>query len=114
VIHPVLETDPGQQLLGASARRTGGYSRHAKRRHHVLPGVQARDEVECLEHDANPVAPVVRQRRPVETNDLDIAHRDTPGRGCEDARQARKQGRLPTAAGAQQDHQLPVDCLDVE
>ena len=105
VDHPLLQADPRQQLSGALVCRAARMARREQRHHHVLQRGEARHEVERLEHDADGVAPVVRQLVAVERGDVDVAEFDGPGGGSQDAAEAGQQRRLPAAAGTQQDHQ---------
>ena len=61
VPHPVLQTDPLQQFLGALARLPAVHACRVHRHHHVLDRGQAGQQVERLEHDPDRAAPVHRQ-----------------------------------------------------
>ena len=101
---PVLQSDPRQQLFGLFVRRATA-ARRAQRHHHVLQRGEAGHQVERLEHDAHRLAPVFRQ--PLASSDVTSTSPNlmAPPVGWRMSAETRQQRGLPTAAGAQQDHQ---------
>ena len=81
VFHPLVQVHPLEQFLGALARGPARHAGLAHRHHHVLDGGEARHQVERLEDDADLVAPVVRERRAVESRDVDVVELDCPDLG---------------------------------
>src|SRR6185503_13358023 len=61
VLHAVAEADALEQLTGAAPRVTSPRARRPQGRGHVLERGEAGDQVEGLEHDADPMAPVLRE-----------------------------------------------------
>ena len=114
MVHAVLEPDHRQQLFGAGPGLAKPEPRQTHGRHHVLTRAQARDQVERLEHDADGVPAVGRQRRTVQRRDHFAAEPDGARRGGEDAGQAGEERRLPTPARTEEDDELAVVRVHVQ
>src|SRR5262249_9705482 len=81
-------------------------TRTQHRQHHVLDAVQARHEIERLEHDSDGVAPVVGEFGAAQTDDLLVAEPDAPRLRREDRSHDRKQRGFSAPARAGQDHEF--------
>ena len=105
VRHPIGQADPGQQFGGPFAGFMPTYAGGPHRHHDVLDRGQAWHQVESLEDDTDGVAPIVRECARVQFGDVDVAELDPSGAGPQNPAKTGQQGRLPAAAGPQQDRQ---------
>src|SRR5262249_60988324 len=114
VTHPTAQPDPGEELVGLSARLASPDTTEAQRRHDVFSGVEARDQIEGLEHDADGFTPVASERGAMQVGDVGVAQPDAPGGWGEDAGQAREQRRLSGPTRPDEDPELAIRHLAFE
>ena len=67
MVTPLVQTDLLQQDIGTVPRLARPHAGQPEGDHHVRTGVEARDQVEGLEHDADGVAPIVGEGGTAET-----------------------------------------------
>ena len=109
MVHAVLQADDGERLL-----RPHGIARDLGDQRHVLARGQARHQIVELEHEADMVAAVERQRAVVEAAELMVGEPDLAGGGAVEAADDVEEGRLARARRPEDDHELARRRLEID
>ena len=96
-----------QHREGAGARLPGRGTHDVQRHPHVLFNRAAREQLEVLEHHADPAAKR-RNRRLPGAADVSTEDQDLPIAGAFGGKEEPQQGGLPGPAGSGQKHELPL------